>query len=131
MLVSWLQGVPRDNVDSDTQKLLKILEQTDVIKKRRAWLEVHEQIQVAVWTSLASGYGTEDGDPMRLALARDAQDLGAALAKPLQCQDISGHSTSVSPRGLAQMDQRPRMSAALSVRFSGGFADPHKSIAGR
>lgn len=83
VLVSRLEGVPRDNVHSDTQKVLKVLEQTDVIKKRCARLEVDEQIQIAAWASLASGYGTEDGDPMHLALARDAQDLGAALAKPL------------------------------------------------
>jgi len=26
----------------------------DVIKKGRAWLEIHEQIKIAVWVSLAS-----------------------------------------------------------------------------
>ena len=44
MVVPRLEGAPRDDVDSDAQELLKILEQADVIKKGRTWLEIHEQI---------------------------------------------------------------------------------------
>jgi hypothetical protein len=40
VLVSWLEGAPRDNVHPETQKLLEVLEQTDVIKQRSARLEV-------------------------------------------------------------------------------------------
>ncbi len=50
----------RDNVRPYTQKLFEVLEQTGLIKKRWARLEVDSQIQIAVWTGLASGYGTED-----------------------------------------------------------------------
>jgi hypothetical protein len=36
------------------QEILQILEQADVIKVGRARLEIPEQIQIAVWVSLAS-----------------------------------------------------------------------------
>jgi hypothetical protein len=38
------EGVPRDDIDFDAQEFLKILEQTDVIKKGGAWLKVHQQV---------------------------------------------------------------------------------------
>jgi hypothetical protein len=54
VVVPRLEGVPRDDVDSDTQEFLKILEQADVIKKGGAWLKVHQQVKIAVWASLSS-----------------------------------------------------------------------------
>lgn len=44
VLVAWLERAPRDNVDADAEKFLKVLEQADVVKKRCTWLEVHKQI---------------------------------------------------------------------------------------
>ena len=44
MFVPGLQGAPRDDVNPNAQEFLKILEQSDVIKKRGTWLEVHKQI---------------------------------------------------------------------------------------
>jgi len=41
--------------------------------------------------SLAPGDGTEHGHPMGSALPRDAQDLRAVVAQPLQCQHVIGH----------------------------------------
>jgi hypothetical protein len=38
------KGTPCDDVHTDAQELLQILEQADVIKKGRARLEIHEQI---------------------------------------------------------------------------------------
>jgi hypothetical protein len=131
VLISWLECAPRDDVHPDAKEFLEVLEQADVIKKRRTGLEVHEQIQVTVPTSLVPGDGTEDGDPMNLALTRDAKDLRAALAKPLQRQHVSGHPRRVSSGTLAYMDQRRCIGSALSVRFSGGFAVPRRSIARR
>ena len=117
MLVSWLEGAPRDDVNPDTQKFLKVLEQPDVIKKRRARLEVDEQVQVAVWTSLASGDGTKHGDPMNLALTRDTQNLRPASAKPLQRQYVSGHPTRVDlfARALAAWSM-PSLTSPLAKR---------------
>ncbi len=54
MIVPGLESTPRDDVHSDTQKVLQILEQADVIKEGRTWLEIHEQIYITVWLSLAS-----------------------------------------------------------------------------
>ena len=85
MLVPWLERAPRDDVHPDAQEFLKVLEQADVIKKRRPWLEVHEQIQVAVRASLSPGDRAEHGDPVSPALPCDAEDLRAAAAEPLQC----------------------------------------------
>jgi hypothetical protein len=42
VVVSGLEGGPRDDVDSDAKELLKILEQADVIKKRGAWPKLHK-----------------------------------------------------------------------------------------
>ena len=55
VLVPRLERAPRDDVHPDAEEFLKVLEQTDVNKKRRAWLEVHEQIQVAVRAGLSPG----------------------------------------------------------------------------
>jgi hypothetical protein len=38
------EGAPRDDLDSDAQEFLKILNQTDAIKKGGSCLEVHEQV---------------------------------------------------------------------------------------
>ena len=71
MLVPRLEGAPRNDVDPNSQEFLKILEQADVIKKRRTWLEIHQQIQVAVRASISPGDRAEYGDPMSPALPRD------------------------------------------------------------
>jgi hypothetical protein len=54
VVIPGLESITCDDVHSDTQEVLQILEQTDVIKEGRAWLEIHEQIYIAVWMSLAS-----------------------------------------------------------------------------
>ncbi len=54
MVVPRLEGAPRDDVHSDAQEFLKILEQADVIKKGGTWLKVHQQVKIAVWASLSS-----------------------------------------------------------------------------
>jgi hypothetical protein len=54
VVVPRLEGAPRDDVDSDAQEFLKILEQADVIKKGGTWLKVDQQVKIAVWASLSS-----------------------------------------------------------------------------
>ena len=54
MLVPRLEGVSRDDVDPNAQEFLKILEQANVIKKRSAWLEIHQEVEIAVRASLSS-----------------------------------------------------------------------------
>ena len=44
MVVAGFEGTPCDDVYSDAQEVLQVLEQADVIKEGRAWLEIHEQI---------------------------------------------------------------------------------------
>jgi hypothetical protein len=106
MVVPRLEGGPRDDVDSDTQEFLKILEQADVIKKGGAWLKIHEQVKIAVWASLSPGDRAEHGDPMSPALPRDAEDLCAAAAQPLKSQRVISHPSRVSPRALATLRTR-------------------------
>ena len=55
MVVPWLEGAPRDDVHSDAQEVLQVLEQADVIKEGCAWLEIYEQVYITLWVSLASG----------------------------------------------------------------------------
>jgi hypothetical protein len=55
MVVPGLEGTPCDDVHSNAQEVLQILEQANVIKEGRAWLEIHEQIYITLWASLASG----------------------------------------------------------------------------
>jgi hypothetical protein len=57
VLVPWLERAPRYNVHPDAQELLEVLEQADVIKEQRTWLEVHEHIQVAIRTGLSARDG--------------------------------------------------------------------------
>jgi hypothetical protein len=54
VVVPRLEGVSRDDVESDAQEFLKILEQADVIKKGGTWLKVDQQVKIAVWAGLAS-----------------------------------------------------------------------------
>ena len=106
MLISWFERTPGHDVDLDPQEFLEVLEQPDVIEKRGAWLEVHEQIEVAVRTSLAPGDGAEHGDALRATFPRDAQNLRPASAQSLQRQHLIRHDSSVSPHPGAELDQR-------------------------
>jgi hypothetical protein len=82
VFVPRLERAPRNDVHPYTQKFFKILEEADVIKKGGTWLKVHEQVEIAVWASLAPSDGAEHRDPMSPALPRDAEDLRAAAAQP-------------------------------------------------
>lgn len=42
LVVPRFESAPRDDIDSDTKELLKILEQADMIKERGARFEVHQ-----------------------------------------------------------------------------------------
>ncbi len=97
VIVLRLERASGNDVDPDAQELLQVLEQADVIEKRRTRLEIHEQVQVAVLASLSPGDGTEHGHPMGPALPRDAEDLRAASAQPFQWQHVVGHLS----RGIA------------------------------
>ena len=68
-----------------------------MIKKGGARFEVHQQVQIAAWVSLAPGDRTEHRDPMSPALSRDAEDLRTAAAKPFEGQHVIGHPSRVSP----------------------------------
>jgi hypothetical protein len=98
VLLRWLERGSRDDVHADSEEFFKVLEQADVIKKRCAWLEVHEQIQIAVRASLSPGNGAEHRDPARPPLLRNAQDLYPAAPQPLQRQRVIDHDSSVSSR---------------------------------
>ena len=50
------ESAPRDDVDSDAQEFLKILEQADVIKKGGTWLKVDQQVKIAVRARVSSSY---------------------------------------------------------------------------
>jgi len=105
VVVPGLEGTPRYDVRSDSQEVLQILEQTDVIKERRTWLEIHEQIEITVRVSLASIDRTEDGDPTSPPLPRDAEDLCAAAAQTLHSQHVVGHPSRVTLRGLVSSER--------------------------
>ena len=55
MVIPGLEGTPCDDVHSDAQEVLQVLKQADVIKEGCAWLEIHEQVYITFWVSLASG----------------------------------------------------------------------------
>jgi hypothetical protein len=55
MVVPGLEGTPCDDVHSHAQEILQVLEQADVIKEGCTWLEIHEQVYITLWVSLASG----------------------------------------------------------------------------
>jgi hypothetical protein len=106
VLIPRLQRAPRDDINPDAQKLFKILEQADVIKERRACLEVHKQIQIAVGASLAPGDRAEHCDSMCSALPRDTEDLHATAAQAVQGQYYVVHPPRVPPaprRGLGSV----------------------------
>jgi hypothetical protein len=69
--VPSLEGVPRDDVDSDAEEFLKVLDQADVIKKGSAWLEVHQQVYIAVWASLSPCDPAHPGDASMTPFAAD------------------------------------------------------------
>ncbi len=105
MVVPGLEGTPRYDVHSDTQEVLQILVQTDVIKERLTWLEIHEQIEITVWVSLASSDRTEDGDPTSPPLPRDAEDLCAAAAQPSTVSTSLVNPSRVTQRGLVSSER--------------------------
>jgi hypothetical protein len=99
MVISGLEGAPRDDVDTDSEEILKILEQADVIKKGGARLEIHEQVHITARASLSPSHRAEHRDTMSPAPARDAEDLLTATAQPFNGQHIIGHPLRVSPSG--------------------------------
>ncbi len=97
MLVPCLECTPRDDIDANTEKLFKILKQTDMIKKRRTLLEIHQQVEITIGPSLSPGDRAEHSDSVSPTLARDEEDLTAAAAQSFERQHVIGHSLSVSP----------------------------------
>jgi hypothetical protein len=97
VLIPRLQRAPRDDINPDAQKFFKILEQPDVIKKRRARLEIHKEIQIAVSASLAPGDRAEYCDSVCSAFPRDTEDLRAAAAQAVQGQHVVVHPPRVPP----------------------------------
>jgi hypothetical protein len=95
--VPWPERTPRDDVDSDTQQVLQILEQAGMIKKGGAWLEIDKQVEVTIWASLTPSDGAEHRDPASPALPRDTEDLRAVVPQSLQGQYVIGHGSKVSP----------------------------------
>jgi hypothetical protein len=106
VLVAWLERALRDDIHSNAQEFLKVLEQPDVIKQRCARLEVDKQIQIAIRASLAAGDGAEHGDPVCTTFPRDTQDLRAALSQPFQRQHLFSHRSRVAPGTYAELEQR-------------------------
>jgi len=98
VVIPRLEGAPRDDVDADAQKLLKILEQADVIKEGGSRLKIHEQVKIAVWAGFSPSDRAKYRDPMSPALPRDTKDLRSAAAQPFQGQHVIGHYLRVSPR---------------------------------
>jgi hypothetical protein len=98
VIVSRLEGAPRDDVDPDAVEFLKILEQTDVIKKGSARLEIHKQVEIAVWPSLSPSDRAKHRDPMSPAPPCDTEDLRPAAAQPFQGQHVLCHPLRVSGR---------------------------------
>jgi hypothetical protein len=105
MVVSRLEGAARDDVHFDAQEFLKILGQADVIDKRGARLEIHEQVQVAVGASLFPGDRAEHRDPMSPTIPRDGEDLCAELAQALQGQRVIGHASKVTAHARTPPDE--------------------------
>ena len=99
MVVPRLEGAPRDDVDTDAKKFLKILEQADMVQKGGTRFEIHKQIHIAARVSLSPSNRAKNRDSMSPALERDAEDLGAAAAQPFKGQHIVGHLSRVTPCG--------------------------------
>ena len=82
VVVPWLEGAACDDVHFQAQEFLEVLGEADVIDKGGAWLEFHEQVQVAPGASLSPGDGAEHRDPMSPTIPRDREDLGAESRRP-------------------------------------------------
>jgi len=91
VVVPRLEGAARDDVDADAQRLLKILEQADVIKKGGSRLKLHEQVKIAVWARFSPSDRAKHRGSMSPALPRDTKDLRSAAAQPVQGQYVIGH----------------------------------------
>jgi hypothetical protein len=128
MVVPGLEGVPRDDADPYAQEFHKILEQADVIKKGGAWLEVHQQVQIAVWVSLSPGDRAEHSDPVSSALPRDAEDFLAAAAQPFQGQHVIGHRSRVSPSTRARPLMTPSTAERLGLPLSWLLSEAARSL---
>jgi hypothetical protein len=87
-VVPRLERTPCDDINTNAEKILKILEQPDMIKKGGAGFEVHKQIDIAAWTGVAPSDRAKHGDSMSPSLPRNAEDLGTAAAQPFKGQHI-------------------------------------------
>ena len=68
MVISGLEGAARDDIDTNAEEVLEILEQADVIEKRGTRLKIHEQVHIAARVSIPPGDRTEHRDTTSLRL---------------------------------------------------------------
>jgi len=109
MVISRLESAPRNDLDSDSQEFLKVLEQADVIKKGGAWLEIHEQVQVPARSGLSPGHRAEYCDPVSPVLTCDREDLRAAATQHVHGEHAVGHVSRISPRTRVRLWTRSRL----------------------
>ena len=105
MVVRRLEPAAGDDVNPDSQEVLKVLEQANLVQKRCAWIEIDKQVDIAVDPRFSSGNRAEDRDTVRSALARDPQYLGATTAECFDGRDVS-HIRSVAPCPCRCLDRR-------------------------
>jgi hypothetical protein len=82
VVIPWLKATPCHDIDLNAQKLLQILEQADMVKKRGSGLEVDKQIDTTARMGLPPGDRAERSNPVSPSLARDFEDLAVA-AQPI------------------------------------------------
>ena len=73
-LVPRLQSSGRDDLDLDTEKVLEVAHESDVVEHRCVRLEIAEEIDVAPGTCLATHHRPEDSDSLRLPGACQLED---------------------------------------------------------
>jgi hypothetical protein len=130
VLVSWLERAPCDDIDLDAQQFLEVLEQADM--SRRDVPGSKSTSRSRSLSGRASPRATDPKTAIRCTLRLPAtRRISGGVGEAPLASGRQRSSPSASPRSLVKMDQRRYVGVALSVRFSGGFADTRRSIAGR
>jgi hypothetical protein len=66
-----------DEVDADTEDVLELDQETGQFEQGARWLDVDQEIDVALWTRVTAGNGSEEADVGRAVPRRRRQQSGA------------------------------------------------------
>ncbi len=86
-----------DDVDRDPKEICHVLLKPDEVEEASSWLHPHEQIEVTVWSGVASRIGAEDPQIDGTVPGTQSQDLDCVLVQLRNGHQILRRGRGIEP----------------------------------